>query len=196
MVDVHVRVLREPRVDEVDEPLEGGLLLLAARRPQRLERVVAVAEAPEVLEAALGIPERVALEVEEEVAGRRVGEERESGCRLRREELPAVLVAEPRLELERGLVVEPLEGRLGHARGPLLGRECAPPSAASVATPRRSSFSIWPRLIPATRQRWSTASQCASQSGLKSQMRHCGQGNGSVPGGEPTNSSSRCRTRR
>ena len=69
VVDVHVRVLGEPRVDEVDEPLEGRLLLLAARRPQRLERVVAVAEAPEVLEAALGVPERVALEVEEEVAG-------------------------------------------------------------------------------------------------------------------------------
>ena len=69
VVDVHVRVLREPRVDEVDELLERRLLLLAARRPQRLERVVAVAEAPEVLEAALGVPERVALEVEEEVAG-------------------------------------------------------------------------------------------------------------------------------
>ena len=29
-------------------------------------------------------------------------------------------VAEPRLELQCGLVVEPLEGRLGHAAGPLL----------------------------------------------------------------------------
>ena len=77
-------------MDEVDERLEGRSLLLAGRRPERLERVVAVDEAPEVLEAALGVPERVALEVEEEIAGRGVGEQREAGFRLRLEELPAV----------------------------------------------------------------------------------------------------------
>ena len=37
VVDVHVRVRLEPAVHVVDEPLEGRLLLLAARRPQRLE---------------------------------------------------------------------------------------------------------------------------------------------------------------
>ena len=56
-------------LDEVDELLEGGLLLVAARGPQRGEVVVGVGDAPEVLEAAVDVPERVALEVEEEVAG-------------------------------------------------------------------------------------------------------------------------------
>ena len=47
----------------------------------------------------------------------------DAGCGVRSFQLS--VVAEPRLELQRGLVVEPLEGRLGHARGPLLGRDRA-----------------------------------------------------------------------
>ncbi len=53
---------------EVDEVLERLALLVARRRDQRLERAVGVEDPPEILEAALVIPERVALEVEEEVA--------------------------------------------------------------------------------------------------------------------------------
>ena len=58
----------------------------------------------------------------------------DAGCGVRSFQLSSS--AEPRLELQRSLVVEPLEGRLGHLP---LGR-CSgvtpPPSAASVATPR------------------------------------------------------------
>ena len=69
MVDVHVGVAREPLVDEVDELLERGALGVVVVRVQRREVAVDVEDPPEVLEPALGVPERVALEVEEEVAG-------------------------------------------------------------------------------------------------------------------------------
>ena len=68
MVDVHRGVRDQPLVDKIDEPLERGALLFARRREHRLELSVCVEDSPEVLEAALVIPERVAFEVEEEVA--------------------------------------------------------------------------------------------------------------------------------
>ena len=49
------------------------------------------------------------------------------------------------------------------------GSSGARPSEASVAMFAASSFWICVRRIPATRERWSTRSQCALQSGKKSQ---------------------------
>ena len=69
MVDVQVGETREPLVDEVDEGLERDALRVVVVRVQRREVAVDVEDPPEVLERALGVPERVALEVEEEVAG-------------------------------------------------------------------------------------------------------------------------------
>ena len=69
VVDVQVGVALEPLVDEVDELLERGALGVVVVRVQRREVAVDVEDPPEVLEPALGVPERVALEVEEEVAG-------------------------------------------------------------------------------------------------------------------------------
>ena len=55
------------------------------------------------------IPERVALEVEEEVARRRVGQQREARVRLRLQELVVVAAALARAQLERRLAAELLE---------------------------------------------------------------------------------------
>ena len=86
MVDVQVGVLGEARVDEVDELLEGVPLGVVVVRVQRREVAVDVEDPPEVLERAVRVPERVALEVEEEVARRGLGEEREAGVGLLREQ--------------------------------------------------------------------------------------------------------------
>src|SRR5207253_4856098 len=56
-------------------------LLLPRRGKQRPEVPVCFEDPPQVLEAALAIPERVALEVEEEVARRGIGQQRETGAR-------------------------------------------------------------------------------------------------------------------
>ena len=100
VVDVHVGVLAQARVDEVDERLERGLLARVVVGPERREVVVRVEHAPEVLEAPVLVPERVALDVEEEVAGRGVGQEREAGVGVRREELVDGLAGLAALELE------------------------------------------------------------------------------------------------
>src|SRR5205823_1808862 len=83
VVDVQVRVPREPLVDEVDERLERDALGVVVVRVQRREVAVDVEDPPEVLEAALAVPERIALEVEEEVAGGRIGQESEAELGLR-----------------------------------------------------------------------------------------------------------------
>src|SRR5439155_20365794 len=87
-------------VDKIDEPLERGAFLLARRREHRLELSVGVEDSPEVLETALVIPERVSLEVEEEVARRRFGQEREAGLGLRLEDDVAVEARQAGFELE------------------------------------------------------------------------------------------------
>ncbi len=104
VVDVQVGVAREPLVHEVDEGLERDPLGLVVVRVERLEVAVDVEDPPEVLERAVGVPERVALEVEEEVAGRGVGQEREAGFRLRLEEPEGVGAGLARDELELGLL--------------------------------------------------------------------------------------------
>jgi len=74
VVDVQARVAREPLADEVDELLERPPLGVAVVRPEGAV-AVGVADAPEVLEPAARLPERVALDVEEEVAAGRRREE-------------------------------------------------------------------------------------------------------------------------
>ena len=82
MVDVEVGVLGEPRADAVDELLERAPLGLVIVGEKRLERALDVDHPPQVLERALLVPERVALDVEEEVTGRRSGrrEKPARGC--------------------------------------------------------------------------------------------------------------------
>ena len=126
VVDVQRRVGGEPLVDEVDEALERGALLLAGGGEDRLEAAVGVEDAPEVLEAALVVPERVALEVEEEVARRGVGEEREARLGLRLEDHVLVVAGRASVELQLGLAAQRLEAcprgcRAGRAR-PAPGR--------------------------------------------------------------------------
>src|SRR5438105_10928119 len=110
-------MLEQARVDEVDEVLEHPLLLAAIVRPEGGEARLAAADlghAEEVLEAAVGLPERVALDVEEEVARRRLWEQAEAALGLEREELVDVLVRPAEPELELGLPPELREGRGRH----------------------------------------------------------------------------------
>src|SRR5207248_4668719 len=68
VVDVQVGVLAQARVHEVDELLERGALPRVVVRAERSEVALGVEDPPEVLEPAARVPERIALEVEEEVA--------------------------------------------------------------------------------------------------------------------------------
>ena len=114
VVDVQVGVLREPGVHLVDERLEGRALPVVVGRPPHGELVVRVGLAPEVLEAARVVPERVALEVEEEIARRRIGQQREPGGGLEREELVLVASALARDQLQPSLATELRERLVGH----------------------------------------------------------------------------------
>jgi len=67
-------------VHEVDERLEREFFGRAVVRPERVV-VVRVGDAPEVLEPAARLPERVALDVEEEVAVGRQGEGQQTAVR-------------------------------------------------------------------------------------------------------------------
>ena len=180
---------------EVDELLERARARVAwSWACSGVKLRVDVEDAPEVLEPAARVPERVALEVEEEVARRRIGQQREAALRLRLEQDVAVASGLARRELELGLLADARERVRRKAGRRLLGG--ARPSAASVAIPAAASLSICERRMPATRERWSTASQRASQSGRKSQISQCAHGHGSVAGGSATKRSSRPRTRR
>ena len=119
MVDVHVGVLGEAGVDEVDELLEG----LRARRPGRgpgsrcSRPAVGPADqhAEEELEPAGGLEERVALHVEEEVTGRGRRQEAQAALVLRLEQAACELVGAAAVELEAGLVAQGVEHRWGDA---------------------------------------------------------------------------------
>ena len=91
-------------------------LLVAVVRPDRGEGAVGIRDPVQVLEPAAGLPERVALDVVEEVARRRSREQPEAAPLGRLQELVAVRARAPRGELERGLVAERLERRRGDVR--------------------------------------------------------------------------------
>ena len=91
-------------MDEVDELLERLPLGVVVVRVQRREGAVDVEDPPEILERAVLVPERVALEVEEEVARRGLGQEREAGFLLLRQQPVDVLAGLARVQLQLGLL--------------------------------------------------------------------------------------------
>ena len=121
MVDVHGRVGAQALVQEVDELLERAALGLPVLGPEGGEAPVRVDDAEEVLETALRIPERVALHVEEEVARRRLRQEREAGLGRGREQLEVLLAGLACAELERRLVAETQQGAFGLRQSRELG---------------------------------------------------------------------------
>jgi hypothetical protein len=68
VVDVHRRVRSASLADQVDHALDRAPFLRPVVCPERSERPGRVDDSPEVLEPAAGLPERVALDVEEKVA--------------------------------------------------------------------------------------------------------------------------------
>ena len=108
VIDVEVRVLRPTRHEPVDEVLERAPLGRRVERPARLVAAVAVHGAEEVLQAA--VPrEGVALDVEEDVAGRGRRQCGQPPVRLDRRDqlvdaapLPARLNLDPRLVADAG----------------------------------------------------------------------------------------------
>ena len=120
VVDVHAREAAAALDDVVDEPLEALLLGFPVARPDVLvARRAVLAEldpAEEVLEPARRLEPGVALEVEPDVAGARLRQEREAAVGLLGEVLDHVLARAPVVELEPRLVVEALEGGRAHAR--------------------------------------------------------------------------------
>ncbi len=106
-------------MEEVDELLERALLALAVVRPEGSEgrpAVLAPEDAEEVLEPAVGRPERVALDVEEDVARRGLRQQLEAALRRRLEQVIRVPPGHACAVLERGLVAQRLEGARRHAR--------------------------------------------------------------------------------
>ena len=125
MEDVEIRVGGLSHADEVHERLEGGLLLGRGPGPEGLEPELPVgldpAHAEQVLEARLP-DERVALDVEEEIAGGRGRQRGETPAGTgSREEL--VGGSEVRLcsgpHLQAGLGAQLVEGLLPDARDPV-----------------------------------------------------------------------------
>ncbi|CAH0270432.1 hypothetical protein SRABI128_03378 [Microbacterium sp. Bi128] len=111
VVDVHLGELLAPHRHEVEEALEGGAFLVEGVGPQRAVALAGVDPAEEVIDApvravALGV-ERIALEVEEQVAVVRTGKDAERLGRdhleRRNDVLPRRPVARRALELQPGL---------------------------------------------------------------------------------------------
>ena len=90
VVDVQAGELRPPRHHEIDEPLEGALLVGAGERPVALidERAVCVLEqiAEQIFEAVLA-DERIAFEVEKHIAVGGFGQAGEPEAGLHRQQL-------------------------------------------------------------------------------------------------------------
>ena len=104
----------------------------------------------------LGLPEGVALQVEEHVPLARGGKPLEPAARLGRPRLPFERPGVPAPHLEPRLIAEPVERLRPDPRHPAVARRGAP-SAASVAMPASRSARTWPPRMPATRDRWSSA---------------------------------------
>ena len=106
MVDVEGGVLLPPRHDVVDEAPEHAFLARRVERPGPVVVAVAVRDAEQVLEPATR-RENVAFEVEEHVAGRRLGQRREPLVGLdRRDELVDAAILAPRVVLHPRLLAD------------------------------------------------------------------------------------------
>ena len=203
VVDVHARVAPAALDDPVDELLERGALGVAIPPPDRGVLhgavVVAIAVAEEVLEPARGLVERVALHVEPDVAGVRLGQETEAALLLVGEELVQVAALAAAAELERGLEADALV-RLGvgaRRQEPVAGDAGRSPSCASVPTPPSMSVSACARRIPATRLRWSSSTRRSRHLSLKSQIPQWETGQPYVSGSSSVSAArKRLRTRR
>src|SRR4051794_34609636 len=88
-------------------------------RVQRREVPLDVEDPPEVLKAPVLVPERIALEIEEEIARRGIGQKREAALRLRLQEHELVLfvLARPKLELGLFALLLPRVGAETRRRG-------------------------------------------------------------------------------
>ena len=119
MVDVRAGVAAPALDHPVDEALEDLALAVAVARPRGLVAhgavLVAVAPAEQVLEPARRLVERVALEVEPDVAEVGLREEPEAAPLLVGQVVDAVLAGLAEVELELGLVADPLERLRPHA---------------------------------------------------------------------------------
>ncbi len=121
VVDVQVGPPLEPRDDEVDHRFERDLLLRVVVAPEGVEHrraaLVDLDDAEEVLEP-LVTDERVALEVEEQVAGGRLGQEAQPAVGLRLEQFVGALPGATLDDLEPRLLAEPLGRGRSHAARP------------------------------------------------------------------------------
>ena len=104
MVDVRAGVAPAPGDGPVDEALEDLALAVAIARPGGLVAhsavLVAVAPAEQVLEPARRLVEGMALEVEPDVAERRLGQEPKAAALLVGQVIDAVLARLAVVELE------------------------------------------------------------------------------------------------
>ena len=125
--DVHAGVLGAKLDHAVDEPLERRLLGVGVVRPDALVAGACAPPAPQVLDAAVA-DVGVALEVEEDVAGARVGKQRVPSGALRLEVSVRRLAAVARPDLKVGLVMQQVEA-FGRER---VARSCSPAAATSA----------------------------------------------------------------
>ena len=115
MVDVHVGIARQPLVEKVDERLERAPLTVAVVRPDRpvapgsvvaRRRVVLRQQAEEEVQPPRRLPERVALDVEDDVARRGSRQPLEALLRLCAQRMPRQGARRAPMQLQPGLIVQ------------------------------------------------------------------------------------------
>ena len=108
MIDVHRGIHTECGEDAIDHVFERAFLLGRVRRPERRVAVARVGDAEEIFAAAVE-REPIALEIEEQIAARRLGQAQEAVLGSERQHLMLSPLHAARLELDRGLVARALE---------------------------------------------------------------------------------------
>ena len=112
VVHVHARIAREPPVHQVDEVLEEPPLAGAIVGPPRLVapvRAVAQQQAEEKVQPARRLPERIALDVEEEVTRRRRRQGLEAAAGLGVDRMPVEAPRHAVHVLQVRLIAQPVE---------------------------------------------------------------------------------------
>ena len=118
VVDVHARIPGQALVHEIDERLEHRALATSVVRPDRPVRPRArvVQQEPEQEVQAPGrFPERIAFDVEDDVAGGRPRQQRETFARLVGQRVPVELARRATQMLQRRLVAHRFERLRRHA---------------------------------------------------------------------------------
>ncbi len=142
VVDVHGRVGSPRSHQAIDKRLERRLLLLGARRPVRREGAV-LHDPPEVLKAMVA-HERVALDVEEHVAGRRGRQQRQAAPDFRLQQLVDRPLSVALDQLQPRLLRQPSSRRLADRR-----RQLIPGALAERAHSDDAGFLEGPLVVPA-----------------------------------------------